>query len=328
MLIYEFIRNGENREKFKKELYRYVEYWERIDEYMKHFGDSFTKLYNHYKQDQIEDYEFEDMVRRLFKKRIIPFNGLFSKEFCIEQSNLLDRIKKNVVFRLSRTKNVIDPKNKFSDESIKQNIETAFRSGFYLHFRDIMNKAKKRLVKLSDEKEIANYYFIREFCYGGMFRFNESGDFNVPYGGINYNRKDFRKKVDYIFSDKVRNLLRSAVIENIDFEELIDKNKPNEKDFLFFDPPYDTEFSQYEEHSFTKEDQERLANCISKLKSKFILIIKETDFIKKLYSDRKFKIIPFGKTYNYNIKGRFNRKVRHLIVHNLDVNLERYLKSS
>ena len=52
----------------------------------------------------------------------------------------------------------------------------------------------------------------------------------------------------------------------------------SKKDFIFLDPPYDTDFSDYEKKSFDKKDQERLAKCLYKTKANFILIIKKTDF--------------------------------------------------
>lgn len=318
MLIYELISNGIHRQIFEYELYEYVRYWERINSYTRVFADAFLELYNRFKEDIIGMDTFKNEIKILFERNLMEFNGMFENKFCIDRKNLQTQMQENLIAKLVRTKNKVDPKNKFSDNSIKDNIETAFRSGFYTHFRHIMNQAKKGLIELSNEKKVANYYFIREFCYGGMFRFNSSGEFNVPYGGMNYNKKNFRRKVDYIFSEEVGDLLKSAKKESMDFEEFFKKYNPSERDFIFLDPPYDTEFSEYEENPFTKEDQIRLAEFLSSTPAKFILVIKETKFIHQLYSDRtKFNVESFGKTYTYNIKSRFNRKVNHLIIHNL-----------
>lgn len=327
MTFYKLLKNGKSGEEFKKELYKYVEAWERINVYMSKFGNSFIEVYNNYKISKINEDTFNDEIDSLFQQKIIPFNGLFKKEFCIDQESLLNAIKKNLLSKLKRTKEKIDVSNKFSDFEIKKNIESAVRSGFYTHFRDLMNKAKTGKFDISREKKIANWYFIREFCYGGMFRFNQSGEFNVPYGGIGYNTKDFRAKADYIFSDSVRALLSHTTTENKDFEELFNSLKLNEKDFVFLDPPYDTEFSEYEENSFTKQDQERLAKTLINLKAKWILIIKETEFIRELYEAKKdIKISTFDKEYLFNIKDRMETKVKHLIIHNLGIPTQKQIK--
>ena len=267
--------------------------------------------------------KFNKEIERLFKEKVLPFNGLFKKKFCVERNNLLKHIQKNLTSKLKRTKERIDIEKEFNDLEIKMNIETGFRSGFYSHFRDIMNKEKNKKLKLSKQKKIANWYFIREFCYGGMFRFNRNGEFNVPYGGMNYNGKNFRAKVDYIFSKRVRAILTNTKTENKDFESLLKSLKLKKEDFVFLDPPYDTEFSEYEENPFTKKDQERLAKTLINLKAKWILIIKETDFILSLYKNKKgIKISKFDKEYTFNIKERNVRGVKHLIIHNLDISPE------
>lgn len=319
-------KNGK-RKKFREEIYLYVKNWEKINEYMEHFGSSFSTIYNKYRNGKIDDDKFNEAIKGLFEKKIIPFNGLFSNTFCIDRELLRISIQKNVVRRLKRIKKSIDVKNNFSNKEVMKNVETAFRSGFYVHFRELMNSANSGLIKLDEEKRIANYYFVREFCYGGMFRFNEKGEFNIPYGGNNYNNKDFRKKVDSLFYPKTAELLDHTTIECMDFEKFLNKHKPTEKDFVFFDPPYDTEFSEYEENPFNKQDQERLAKLIKNLDAKFILIIKETSFIKNLYEgQRGIKIMSFNKVYTYNIKGRNEREVKHLIIHNLDIkNIQKQL---
>jgi len=319
MTFYKLLKPGRSRDIFKEELYKYVAAWEQINIYIQKFGDSFIEAYSAYKTNKIGLDEFKCKIENLFRNKIVPFNGLFKENFCISQQGLLNQLKKNLISKLKRTKEKVDAKNKFSDSELKKNIESAFRSGFYTHFRSIMNDAKKGKLILSEAKKIANWYFIREFCYGGMFRFNDKGEFNVPYGGIGYNSKNFRSKVDYIFSNEVRHLLTNTITENKDFEELINSLNLTKKDFMFLDPPYDTEFSEYEENSFTKRDQERLARALVNLTAKWVLIIKETNFIKGLYTNKNgIHMSKFSKSYLFNIKKRNERDVNHLIIHNLD----------
>jgi len=147
--------------------------------------------------------------------------------------------------------------------------------------------------------------------------FNKDGHFNIPYGGIAYNSKDFRGKVNYIFNEVIKNIFKNTEIKNQDFENIFNDYKFTKSDFIFLDPPYDTDFSDYEKNSFDKKDQERLAKCLYKTKANFILIIKDTPFISSLYKNKKgIKIDRFDKTYLYNVKGRNDRDVEHLIIYN------------
>ena len=82
-------------------------------------------------------------------------------------------------------------RKEMSELDIMDNIECAFKSAYYMYFRYLYNNRKK--LKISDEFYCAVFYFVRDYCYASMFRYNANGEFNVPYGGISYNRKDFNR---------------------------------------------------------------------------------------------------------------------------------------
>ncbi len=207
----------------------------------------------------------------------------------------------------------------FSEQDLRENLITGFMSGAYLYFRDVYNDIHAgRLSGVSPAYAAANFYFIREYCYGSMFRYNRNGEFNIPYGGMTYNRKDLGAKLDHMFSPETEALFRAADIRCMDFEALLDSLDLTERDFLFLDPPYDTSFSDYEGRAFTQADQRRLAAALERTRARFILIIKNTDFIYSLYENR-FSILSFDQTYTYNVRGRNGRDTEHLIITNLPV---------
>jgi len=61
-------------------------------------------------------------------------------------------------------------------------------------------------------------------------------------------------------------------VENMDFEDVI-KNYDSPKTYIYADPPYYIvgEGSYYSNHDFTREDHERLANCLKSMKGQFSL---------------------------------------------------------
>jgi len=314
--FYRFIKGENDKNEFKKCLYDYVDNWEKIPKYINIFENDFIKLYEEYKDDKKTEKEVKEIITKKLKAKEDQFNGLFSKNFALDPNNLLQEIIKNLISKISRTKKIEKDRGNLPDGDLHKNIETAFRSGFYMHFRDVMNKNGSKY-KTSLAKKISNYYFIREFCYASMFRFNASGDFNIPYGGIAYNNKDFRSKADYVLSDEVGSAFKNTKILNTDFEKIFLQKDLSKNDFIFLDPPYDTDFSDYEKASFSKKDQERLARCLYSTNANFILIIKKTPFIYDLYKNKKgIKVESFEKTYLYNMKGRNNRDVEHLVIYN------------
>lgn len=317
MDFYRFVKGEYDKKSFEHELYEYVVNWEKIPKYLGVFENRFIRLYDKYKHDKISAEQLGADINDLIKISEDKFNGLFDNKFCLDRQNLLKEITSNLISKIQRVKQIEKERGDLPMGDLEKNIETAFRSGFYMHFRDVMNfDGEKYNITLA--KATANYYFIREFCYGAMFRFNSNGYFNIPYGGIAYNSKDFRSKVDYIFSKDVEELFENTIIKNQDFEQIFDSYKFDRGDFIFLDPPYDTDFSDYENKVFGKNDQERLAHCLWKTGANFILIIKNTPFIYDLYKGRNgIKIDSFEKTYLYNVKGRNERDAEHLIVYNI-----------
>ena len=146
----------------------------------------------------------------------------------------------------------------FTDNEVLQNILTAFKSAFYTHFRKIYNdrvRNEELSEIITDKKASAIFYFLREFCYASMFRYNKKGDFNVPYGGMAYNDKSFSNKINQIKDPKYQEYIKNTIISNNDFETFMKESKPQKGDFIFLDPPYDREFSEYAKNSYGKEDQ-------------------------------------------------------------------------
>ena len=103
----------------------------------------------------------------------------------------------------------------------------------------------------------------------------------------------------------------------MDFEAFLRVTQPTEKDFVFLDPPYDSEFSTYAQNAFTKLDQERLANLmINECRAKWMMIIKNTEFIYNLYDKKGINIKTFYKEYLVSFMNRNDKKVTHLLITN------------
>ncbi len=149
-----------------------------------------------------------------------------------------------------------------------------------------------------------------------MFRFNAKGEFNIPYGGIAYNKKNFRQKAENIFSLPSLALFKNTKIFNLDFEVFLNGLTLKKTDFIFLDPPYDSEFSEYDQSAFTQQDQKRLANYLINTLAKWMVVIKETPFIREIYKHKNINILTFNKSYTYNVRGRNNRAAVHLIIKN------------
>ncbi|MEG9487638.1 DNA adenine methylase [Mannheimia indoligenes] len=239
------------------------------------------------------------------KYSALLYEGLdFRKEF-----------EKNVRQKIQRIIKYEQTKGKLSDADLLDNLKTSFKSAIYTYIRAVYN-AYRREGRIDEPLFIACFFFIRNYCYSSMFRYNSKNEFNVPYGGISYNENYLGKKIEYLYSEIHQEKYKKTVIENVDFEIFLDKFNYSENDFIFLDPPYDSEFSDYAGNTFSQEDQRRLARFLNSTNAKFLLVIKKTDFIENLYKDSQFNIKIFEKTYQVSFKNRNNRNVEHLVITN------------
>lgn len=319
ILLYNYIKS--NNKNFIKKLNEMNKNWDLLEKIVASNSDELISLYKKYKLNikkskNIKKYKttFSDKIYEFVFAHSSEFNGMLTEHFNIKIDNFLFEIKKNLLSKIERMYKIEQKKGKMDDNNILENIECALKSAYYMHFRYLYNNRVE--LEISDEFYCAIFYFIREFCYASMFRYNTNGKFNVPYGGISYNRKDFSKKISYLNCKNLKEYMKNTKIYNLDFEDFCNQIDLTEEDFMFLDPPYDTEFSTYANNEFGKNDQIRLANFLTNTKAKFMLIIKNTEFIYNLYNNENFNITSFDKKYLVSIKNRNDKDVEHLIITN------------
>jgi DNA adenine methylase len=292
--------------------------WTLLEVVVKSNSDTFIDEYKKYSQDKSNDDNIKNWVTHFVLKHAEEFNGMFDTTFNVNIENFLRELRKNITNKMKRMKKIELDRGNLPDSDILDNMESALKSAFYMHFRHLYNNIEKYNIEHSFA--VAIFFFIRNYAYSGMFRYNNNGGFNVPYGGIGYNRKNLAKKVDYLQSKELVDHLSKTTIDNLDFEEFFIKNKPQKDDFIFLDPPYDSEFSTYAKNEFTRDDQARLADyLINRCEANWMMVIKNTDFIYSLYNKPNIKMNSFDKKYLVSFQNRNDKEAKHLIITNYKI---------
>jgi len=296
MLLYKYIKN--NNVTFYKELDIIIENWDKLKDLAN--NPQIYELYIRYRNN--DDIDMLSELKRLMNIDDVPM------------FNLRNHIKfENVLTHCMYSKFKLIRINEIKKE---EQLECGIKSAYYTYLRDVYNNPKE-YNNLSKPRKVAIYLFIREYCFSSMFRYNKEGKFNVPYGGVSYNKKSLRTKKEYLKTKGLRDLLRRTELCNKDFYDFVRRLNIDTNDFMFLDPPYDTTFSEYDQNSFDAEDQRRLANyLINECKCKFMLVIKKTEFIEILYRDKGLTIIEESKNYFVSFKNRNKKDVKHLIIMN------------
>jgi DNA adenine methylase len=316
-LFHLYIMIAQNDHQFFSALETLWDGWQRISRMIDRNGLFLMNIYKMYSDERYTHEELQTALFTFIDEQAVAFKEMF-KAFCYEQvENFVDEIRKNVLRKTKRMKALEHKKWKLPDGDIIDNLECALKSAYYMHVRYLYNNALK--YKLLDSHASALFFFVRENAYAAMFRYNARGEFNVPYGGISYNRKDLARKMMYMRSPELQEYLRKAVIANMDFEHFLQTYPPQAEDFIFLDPPYDSEFSTYAQNEFSLQDQERLARyVIQQCQAKCMLVMKNTPAIRQLYNHPKLHLRAFDKKYLVSFQDRNDKSAEHLLITNYE----------
>jgi DNA adenine methylase len=147
------------------------------------------------------------------------------------------------------------------------------------------NSLRGELVK-GRIRNAVRFLFLNRTAFAGMYRLNQKGEFNVPYGG-GQRRPDILWQTDLML--RASRTLRGAELHCEDFEVAL--RRAHRRDLVFCDPTYtvahnNNGFVRYNESNFRWADQERLASACLRLRSKGTTVIVSNAFhqeIRRLY---------------------------------------------
>ncbi len=164
--------------------------------------------------------------------------------------------------------------------------------------------------------------FLNKTCFNGLFRQNQKGEFNVPFG-----RYKNPKICDEENLAEVHKALKDAQLFCGDFTD--SENYILDKSLVYLDPPYrpissTSYFTSYSKEGFNDEDQEKLADFFKKMDKKgaYLMLSNsdpknqdgEDDFFDNLYKDFKMERVVAKRNINRDATGR--GKIRELIIRN------------
>lgn len=129
-----------------------------------------------------------------------------------------------------------------------------------------------RKLKFEDRfKRAAQFIYLNQTSFNGIYRVNLNGEYNVPYG--------FRSKsiLNEVALRQCMNALQNTILFSGDFERTLDNVQKN--DIVFLDPPYTVShnkngFIKYNKKLFSLTDQYRLKeviDCIDKIGAFYVL---------------------------------------------------------
>ena len=231
---------------------------------------------------------------------IEPFVGAGSVYFCI-----LARFQPDVCLLSDLNADLIQCYETVRDEcqplitrleEHKQN----HSSSYYYKVRD-QNPKDLRMVEAA-----ARFIYLNKTCFNGLYRVNQSGEFNVPMGSY--------KAPKICEPDKLMlasHALAVAKLRSSDFASVcLSEAQPN--DFVYLDPPYQpisttAHFTKYTSNQFGRGDQIRLAEIYRELDRRGCYVMlnnSDSEFIWALYRGYRIETIQTNRSISSNAKTR------------------------
>jgi len=151
------------------------------------------------------------------------------------------------------------------------------RELYYRHrtrFNELLSSGRE-----GSAEAAALFYYLNRTGYNGLCRFNRAGTFNVPFGRYT----TIRYTTDFL---PYKAAFRGWEFHCRDVESIpLDRD-----DFIYADPPYDVEFTQYAQGGFGWEDQVRAAEWLARHEGPVVLSNQATRRIVTLYRKLGFRL--------------------------------------
>lgn len=184
----------------------------------------------------------------------------------------------------------------------------------YMNFRKHYNETKN----------VLDFYTLMFYSFSQQFRFNNKGDFNMPYGNGYFsktNEEYIKNGCNFFNKDTI-------CIGNSDFRtiniDLLDEN-----DFIYLDPPYLNTTATYNENGgWTIQDENDLYKLCERLNDKHINFGlsnvfenkgKKNEKIIKWCEDNNWNVYTFDK-HTYTACGKGNSNAKEVFITNYEMN--------
>lgn len=184
----------------------------------------------------------------------------------------------------------------------------------YYEVRRKFNESNYRSTHTQSTRDAAVFIYLNRHAFNGLCRYNDSGEFNVPYG---------KYTNPYFPVEEISDMAYKLNTDNVnfvhdDFENTMRLATPGSA--VICDPPYvpisaTSSFTSYSKGGFDMPDQLRLAGLAEELSAKGVHIIihnHDLPVTRELYRNAD-KIVEVNVQRNISCKGDNREKVKELI---------------
>ena len=161
----------------------------------------------------------------------------------------------------------------YPDQLIAENKTHEYAEEYFYQAREKFNRAlsQSKVTREDRIQEASLLLYLNRTCFNGLYRENNDGEFNVPFGR--------HTNPDWVQEQRIRKASRSLQgtdVFNTDFDYVLEEATSG--DLVYFDPPYEpvsktADFNAYHADGFDRDDQRRLRDTAVELSKKDVAVL-------------------------------------------------------
>ena len=161
----------------------------------------------------------------------------------------------------------------YPDQLIAENKTHEYAEEYFYQAREKFNRALSQSTVTREDRiqEASLLLYLNRTCFNGLYRENNDGEFNVPFGR--------HTNPDWVQEQRIRKASRSLQgtdVFNTDFDYVLEEATSG--DLVYFDPPYEpvsktADFNTYHADGFDRDDQRRLRDTAVELSKKDVAVL-------------------------------------------------------
>ncbi len=194
--------------------------------------------------------------------------------------------------------------HRYLQEHLRYNSEE-----YYYEIRTVFNETNN-----ISTAQAARFIYLNKACFNGIYRVNQSGEFNVPYG-----HKDPPAIPSRDTLRAVSEAIAQVELSSGSYEETLAMAQGG--NFVYLDPPYPplngtSYFTHYTPECFNHDDHTRLADVFLELSNRGCLVMMsnaDTPRIRELFADFNFNTLDVTR---YISCKSIKHQVKEIIVTN------------
>ncbi len=186
-------------------------------------------------------------------------------------------------------------------EELIEDLATHENNADYFYAIRNLDREQEAFNNLTNLQRASRIIYLNKTCYNGLYRVNNAGEFNVPFGGYKHpniiNAPTIRAISRYLNNNDVE-------ILNGDYADAL--AEADNHSFVYLDPPYhpisdSSSFTGYIQGGWNEHEQIRLRDLCNELTERhvrFLLSNSDCTFIRELYEGYTINVVQANRSIN------------------------------